>query len=254
MGWSYPERAGCAAVQRDGGGARRAAIRAACLPCDFRLSQSFQLSSIFSPFEISLLPFFGVLMSASSSMNLKIQWKKVEVLMLNSAFTTAGAFDDKLSATITWAAPTILACIDVSIQMLEKAIESARMQREIRLSRATVWMNITKVMGPTLGYPDSDFLKLAAALAVLGVSLAGFVTVALPVAAGGLTVAVGVDLTLAGIGLFFDAIAFAAVQRGIQVKYEPLVRRRFEQTLRLNLAKRYGLEPRLGGGNRLLLY
>ena len=73
----------------------------------------------------------------------------------------------------------------------------------VKPSPAMAWTRLVRVLGPLCGMPNNAFVTLVSAVALLGISAVGIFAVV----AGG-----PIELTIAAIGLFFEALAYGAAE------------------------------------------
>lgn len=98
-------------------------------------------------------------------------------------------------------------------------------------SPATAWTRLVRVLGPLCGMPNNAFLTLVSTVALLGISAVGIFAV---IAGGPL------ELTIAAIGLFFDALAYGAAESGFNIsQHDEAVSLGNRLKLRMYLEKQY---------------
>lgn len=128
--------------------------------------------------------------------------------------------------------------LNVCVQMLENAARTG-----VRVSPATAWARIVQVCGPFCGMSENAFIQLAGAGALLGISAVGLCIA--------FTAAAPVEIALAAIALFFDALGFAAVERGYrdaqrQVAINMAAKQRLMMILEQQYRRQQASVPRLG--------
>lgn len=166
---------------------------------------------------------------------LGLQHYKFDMTILNGMMTTlgiAGAVGPVWGSIANSVNNSLSICMDIAQDSLEKGV---------KVTPAMVWMRLVRALGPLLGMPDSAFVTLVAATALLGISAVG---VFLAVAAG------PVEIAIAALGLFFDALAYGAADGGFTVSQHKAAvdignRRRLEMYLEQQFRKQQSARPQL---------
>ena len=159
---------------------------------------------------------------------------RFEVSAVNGIMTTLGVAGMIGPA---WGAMANSVCngLNVCVDMMTAAAASGA-----KVSPRTAWRRIVQVYGPFCGMSESYFIQLVGAVALVGISF---------VALGGAIVAAApLEILLAAIGLFFDALGFAATERGYRdAQYQAAInigaRRRLEMILEEKYKKQLASRP-----------
>lgn len=161
-------------------------------------------------------------------MSIRLQSYKVQNGLLGSILTSMGLAQQIGPA---WGAvsASVVAGIDVCLGMLEDAAKGG-----VPPSPAKAWIAITKALGPYGGMSPNNFVVLASATAILAASGAALVIATGPV-----------DIAIAAVCLFFDALAYAAADRDVRVSQhsEALrigARRKLEMMMKADYVRQMG--------------
>lgn len=125
---------------------------------------------------------------------------KFEVSAVNGIMTTLGVAG---AIGPVWGSVLSSVCngLNICVEMLTTAAKTGA-----KVSPATAWRRIAQVCGPFCGVSENSFIQLVGAVGLVGISF---------VALGGAIVAAApLEIMLAAIGLFFDALGFAGTERG----------------------------------------
>lgn len=125
---------------------------------------------------------------------------KFELSAVNGIMTTMGVAG---VMGPVWGAVANSVCngLNICVELMTSAAKAGA-----RVSPATAWRRIAQVCGPFCGVSENSFIQLVGAVALVGISA---------VALGGAVVAAApLEIMLGAIGLFFDALGYAATERG----------------------------------------
>ena len=159
-----------------------------------------------------------------------------EVSAVNGIMTTMGVAG---AMGPVWGALANSVCngLNICVEMMTSAAKAG-----VKVSPATAWRRIAQVCGPFCGVSESSFIQLVGAVALVGISA---------VALGSAIVAAApLEIMLGAIGLFFDALGFAATERGYRdAQHQTAVdigkRQQLEMMLEGMYKKQQGARPGL---------
>ena len=125
---------------------------------------------------------------------------KFEVSTVNGIMTTlgvAGAIGPAWGAVMNSVCNGLNVCVELMFDAAKKGVT---------VTPATAWRRIAQVCGPFCGVSENSFIQLVGAATLVGISATLFGAALLSAAA--------VEILLAAIGLFFDALGYAGTERG----------------------------------------
>ena len=126
-----------------------------------------------------------------------------ETTACNGIFDIVGA-GNLVNASLSSIGAAMVNGVAVCVEMMQESDMNVRV-----ISPRLAWIRIAKVCGPLGGLAQNEFVNLAVACGLLGLSAMAVFGAVGPVA-----------LLLAAIGLFCDAIAYGAAQAGVDIKLD----------------------------------